>query len=122
MQDTRLNRILNGSIGQLGGWLLNPWRRISLVILGLLFGNFLATVVATISGQRSESDVLASIVVVALTEAASWYVYRWSPRANLNASLKSSDRVQPSFITEVLNALKIGLTYGLFMEAFKLGS
>lgn len=122
MQDTRLNRILSGSIGQLGGWLLNPWRRISLVILGLLFGNFLATVIATVSGQRATSDVLASLVVISLTEAVSWYVYRWSPRANLNAALKSSGRAQPPFIPEVLNALKIGLTYGLFMEAFKLGS
>ena len=123
MQDTRLSRILNGSIGQLGGWLRNPWRRISLVGLGLLFGNFLATAVSTVSGQRAESDVIASIVVVGVTEAVSWYVYRRSQRPDF----KSSDRgqlpfVPAPFVPELLNALKIGLTYGLFMEAFKLGS
>lgn len=123
MQDTRLSRILNGSIGQLGGWLRNPWRRISLVGLGLLFGNFLATAISTVSGQRAESDVISSIVVVGLTEAVSWYVYRRSQRPDL----MSSDRGQPPlvpepFVPELLNALKIGLTYGLFIEAFKLGS
>ena len=128
MQDTRLSRILNGSIGQLGGWLRNPWRRISLVGLGLLFGNFLATAISTVSGQRAESDVIASIVVVGLTEAVSWYVYRRSQRPDFQRpGFKSSDRGQPPFgpepfVPELLNALKIGLTYGLFMEAFKLGS
>ena len=128
MQDTRLSRILNGSIGQLGGWLRNPWRRISLVGLGLLFGNFLATAVSTVSGQRAESDVIASIVVVGVTEAVSWYVYRRSQRPDFQRpDFKSSDRGQPPFgpapfVPELLNALKIGLTYGLFMEAFKLGS
>jgi Protein of unknown function (DUF565) len=128
MQDTRLSRILNGSIGQLGGWLQNPWRRISLVGLGLLFGNFLATAISTVSGQRAESDVIASIVVVGLTEAVSWYVYRRSQRTNFQrTNLTSSDRGRPPFVPEpfvpeLLNALKIGLTYGLFMEAFKLGS
>ncbi len=133
MQDTRLSRILNGSIGQLGGWLRNPWRRISLVGLGLLFGNFLATAISTVSGQRAESDVIASIVVVGLTEAVSWYVYRRSQRpafqrpAFQRPDLMSSDRGQPPlvpepFVPELLNALKIGLTYGLFIEAFKLGS
>ncbi len=128
MQDTRLSRILNGSIGQLGGWLQNPWRRISLVGLGLLFGNFLATAISTVSGQRAESDVIASIVVVGVTEAVSWYVYRRSQRPDFQRpDFKSSDRGQPPFgpepfVPELLNALKIGLTYGLFMEAFKLGS
>ena len=128
MQDTRLSRILNGSIGQLGGWLRNPWRRISLMGLGLLFGNFLATAISTVSGQRAESDVIASIVVVGVTEAVSWYVYRRSQRPDFQRpDFKSSDRGQPPFgpapfVPELLNALKIGLTYGLFMEAFKLGS
>ncbi len=118
MQDTRLTRILNGSIGQLGGWLLNPWRRISLVVMGLLFGNFLATAIATTSGQNAESDVLAGIVLVGLTELVSWYVYRWSRRSEL----MPGSRAQPFLLAELLNSLKIGLTYGLFIEAFKLGS
>ncbi len=123
MQDTRLTRILNGSIGQLGGWLLNPWRRISLVVIGLLFGNFLATAIATISGQNAESDVVAAIIVVGLTELVSLYVYRRSRRSETPGGFETPGRrVQPFLLAELLNSLKIGLTYGLFMEAFKLGS
>jgi len=116
MQDTRLTRLLNGTLGQFDQWLLNPWRRISLVVMSLLLGNFLAGAVATTAGATSEWDVLAAMVIVAVTEAISWFVY-WRRRSQL-----VNGRPRPSIVSEMLNAMKIGLTYGLFLEAFKLGS
>jgi len=114
MQNTRLNRLTDDLISRFTGWLQNPWRRISLVILGLLFGNFLATALATSAGQEAELDVLAAALLVLLTEVISWFVYRRSDR-----SVKGRAR---SLFSEILNATKIGLSYGLFLEAFKLGS
>jgi hypothetical protein len=116
MQDTRLTRLLNGTLGQFDQWLLNPWRRISLVVMSLLLGNFLAGAVSTTAGATSEWDVLAAMVIVAVTEAISWFVY-WRRRSQL-----VNGRPRPSIVSEMLNAMKIGLTYGLFLEAFKLGS
>ncbi len=114
MQNTRLNRLTDDLIARFTGWLLNPWRRISLVILSLLFGNFLATALATSAGQEAELDILAGAILVVLTEAVSWFVYRRGDR-------RPSGRAQTLF-AEILNATKIGLSYGLFLEAFKLGS
>ncbi|MBF2085969.1 DUF565 domain-containing protein [Thermoleptolyngbya sp. C42_A2020_037] len=116
MQDTRLTRLLNGTLGQFDQWLLNPWRRISLVVMSLLLGNFLAGAVATTAGATSEWDILVSALMVVMTETISRFVY-WQRRSQL-----VNGRPRPSIVSEMLNAMKMGLTYGLFLEAFKLGS
>lgn len=109
MQDTRLTRLVNGSIDSLGRWLQNPWRRTSLLLLSVLFGNFLATAISTTTGQQANLDILIAALLAGLTEFTSWLVYRMQrPNRPLPYSL--------------LNALKIGLIYGLFVESFKLGS
>ncbi|MBD1912170.1 MULTISPECIES: DUF565 domain-containing protein [unclassified Leptolyngbya] len=118
MQNTRLNRLVSGTTQQFGQWIRNPWRRISLIVLGLLFGNFLATAFATSAGQQAELDILAGATLVAFTEGTSWFFYRRSGRGGRTV-LPNEPR---ALLTEVLNAIKIGLTYGLFIEAFKLGS
>jgi predicted MFS family arabinose efflux permease len=112
MQNTRLNRVVDVFLTRSLGWLRNPWRRISLVVIGLLFGNFLASAVATISGQAAEWDVTAAAVLTGVTEIMSWLVYR----------LPASSPPKRRFTLEVLNSIKIGLIYGLFIEAFKIGS
>ncbi len=110
MQNTRLNTFFDATADFLGGWLRNPWRRFSVLIISVLLGNFISTVVSTISGQRAELDVVAAAVLVAIAELISWITYR------------SKAETARSLLIQVPNALKIGLIYGLFVEAFKLGS
>ena len=110
MQNTRLDRLFNVINERLTLWLRNPWRRISLLIISILFGNFLATVISTIAGQEGYLDVTYAIICLLITEFLSWLAYR------------SYSRLSPSFLRDCLNGFKIGLTYGLFLEAFKLGS
>ncbi|HLO48807.1 MAG TPA: DUF565 domain-containing protein [Kamptonema sp.] len=110
MQNTRLNRLVDVLSAQLGGWLQNPWRRISLLIISLLFGFFLGGALSTIAGQAAEWDIFVAGMLVALTEFLNWIVYR------------VSQRVERSLWIDILNCLKIGLIYSLFVEAFKLGS
>jgi hypothetical protein len=110
MQNTRINRLIDVLSERFRGWLSNPWRRISLLLISLLFGTFLGTAISTIAGQSADWDIIAAALLVLLTEFASWLVY---------GGLRPVAR---SFWVEMLNALKIGVTYNLFVEAFKLGS
>lgn len=109
MQNTRLSRVVDVLSEQVGRWLSNPWRRLSLLIISLLFGTFLGTAISTIAGQSADWDIVVAGVLVTVTEFVNWVVYRGGRRLR-------------SLWLELLNALKIGVTYNLFVEAFKLGS
>ena len=134
MQKTRLTILLDVVSQQLSQSLRNPWRRISLILVSLLFGNFAASVVATITGQAASWDVLVAIVLICSCELVSWVVYRQRPgvSSNLNWTRRLSEKTSPPALSEpastrssfldVVNAVKIGLIYGLFVEALKLGS
>ncbi|MEG3860465.1 DUF565 domain-containing protein [Microcoleus sp. herbarium12] len=110
MQNTRINRLIDVLGEQFARWASNPWRRISLLLISLLFGTFLGTAISTIAGQSADWDIIAAGLLVLVTELVNRLVY--GSRKQLATSLS----------VEMLNALKIGLTYNLFVEAFKLGS
>jgi hypothetical protein len=118
MQNTRLNNLVNVVLGQLGQWFANPWRRLSLVLIGLLLGIFLGTAIPTTAGQSANWDVIAAGILLLFTEAVSRIVYG----SNQGRPQSPNGSSRRSLLAEVVNALKIGLTYSLFMEAFKLGS
>jgi hypothetical protein len=111
MQNTRLTIITNSSLLILERWFLNPWRRTSLYLISPLLGFFLATVIATISGAVAILDPVISGVLLLITEVISSTIYR-----------RSIDKNRRSLFLECLNLAKMGLMYGLFLEAFKLGS
>lgn len=109
MQDTRLNRFTSNISTRFMQWLRNPWRRSSLMLIGLLGGFFLGSVISTTAGQAGKLDVSISALLVVVTEGISRIVY--------------SNKSKTSSLTgDILNAVKIGTTYSLFLEAFKLGS
>ncbi|QMS91591.1 DUF565 domain-containing protein [Nostoc edaphicum CCNP1411] len=110
MQNTRLNNLLDAIATRLGQWFLNPWRRLSLLIISFLFGFFLANVISTTAGQQGVLDIMVAAFLVVLTEVTSRIFYSQSFFA------------KRSLLVESLNLFKVGFTYGLFLEAFKLGS
>lgn len=119
MQNTRLTVIANTSIARLGRAFTNPWRRTSLYIISPLFGFFLASITTSVSGAKSIYDPVVAAIVLFLCELISRGVYR--------EDIDRQDRDQNelkrrSLFLESLNLIKIGLTYGMFLEAFKLGS
>lgn len=123
MQNTRLNTLVEGSLQRLTQWLRNPWRRISMLIISLLFGNFLASAVATIAGQRAEPDILGAAIVVGVAEVISWITYANRTQLSRASQSASQPRLsQRSLLVEALNGLKLGLLYGLSVQAFTLGS
>ena len=137
MQRTRLNTLFNQIVLKFRQWVFNPWRRLSLVLLSLLFGNFFATALSATAGQTAKLDVTISAFLVIGVELISWLYYRFTPRklsANkINQSIADTPAITPlgleqgpvrsrSTLAESLNAFKLGVIYGLFVEAFKLGS
>ncbi|MEH1866636.1 MAG: DUF565 domain-containing protein [Nostoc sp.] len=110
MQNTRLNNLLDAIATRLGQWFLNPWRRLSLLIISFLFGFFLGNAVSTTAGQRAELDIVVAGFLVVLTEVTSRIFY------------SQSFFTRRSLLVDSLNLLKVGFTYSLFLEAFKLGS
>lgn len=118
MQNTRLNNLLNLALMRFGQWFTNPWRHLSLVLISLLLGVFLGSAIPTTAGQTANWDVVAAGVLILFTEAISRLVYGSSRRR------RQSDEgsVGRSLLVEIINALKIGLTYSMFVEAFKIGS
>jgi hypothetical protein len=110
MQNTRLNSLVGVVTDQIRQLFRNPWRRVSLMLISLLFGFFLGNVISTSAGQRAELDVVAASFLVILFEVTSRIIY--SNRESFRRSLPA----------EMINALKIGMTYSFVLEAFKLGS
>lgn len=118
MQNTRLNNLLNLLLTQLSQWLANPWRYFSVILISLLLGMFLGSAIPTTAGQAADWDIVAAGVLLLFTEGVSWFVYgRKRPLIQSTESLP-----RRSVFLQVVNALKIGLTYSMFVEAFKIGS
>ncbi|MCG9893779.1 MAG: DUF565 domain-containing protein [Thermosynechococcaceae cyanobacterium MS004] len=110
MQNTRLNGIVNVLALRLQRQLINPWRRLATLAIALFLGIYLGVALSAVSGQRSESDIGVAALIVAFVEVLSWLFYsdRWKLRKTLWG--------------EAFNTLKLGITYGLFLLAFMLGS
>ena len=114
MQRTRLNTLIERTGSNATQFFSNPWRRISLILLALLFGFFIGAAVATTAGQDAQWDVVGAALLLLFTEFISRFFY--AQRVNVN---KNNPR---SLWLEILNCFKVGMTYSLFLEAFKLGS
>ncbi|MGB8702607.1 MAG: DUF565 domain-containing protein [Thermosynechococcaceae cyanobacterium] len=110
MQNTRLNTLFSVFGQQVRLQLQNPWRRLATLAIALLFGVLLGIGISATTGQLAYLDVAAAGIVVLATEviSAMFYRNRWGAKQSLWG--------------EALNALKLGVIYGLFLIAFMLGS
>lgn len=110
MQNTRLNSLVEVVTDRIDRLFRNPWRRVSLLLISLLFGFFLGNAISTTTGQQAELDIVAAGILVILFEGISRVIYG------------GSQQLRRSLAAEIINALRIGITYSLFIDAFKLGS
>ena len=89
---------------------------ISLELLSILIGFFTSTAISTIPTQTSDWNIVAAAVIVINQEIIS----------RINYQKHKSSRHKINVITKVFlkycNSIKIGILYGLFVDAFKLGS
>ncbi|MBD2113681.1 MULTISPECIES: DUF565 domain-containing protein [Cyanophyceae] len=117
MQRTRLSTLIDDLGDQFSQWLINPWRRVSLVLLSLLLGYFFTVSLAAIAGQAAAQDTVVSAFLVLAAELISWLVYsrRWRDPALVKPVPK------PVWL-DCINGFKIGAIYAVSVEAFKLAS
>ncbi|AFY36586.1 hypothetical protein Lepto7376_0138 [[Leptolyngbya] sp. PCC 7376] len=120
MQRTRLNTLFDESLGKFGRFFQNPWRRFALTIISLLFGNFIGTVVPTTSGQKAAWDPVVGAGILIFIELVSRIYYS---RPKLFQTSTDQDISKGNHLCfDLLNIFKIGLIYGLIVEALELGS
>lgn len=109
VQDTRLSR-LQGRFGE--RFLLGfkgPWFRISLVLLALLGGFFLGGNATEYVGESLALRSASAFTLLVLVELLIRLRFRFA-----NSPLTLS--------WQVIDNLRIGFTYALVLEAFKVGS
>jgi Protein of unknown function (DUF565) len=123
MQRTRLNLLFDENLDRFSRFFQNPWRKIALVIIAVLFGNLLATVFPPSIGQTPTWDPIVAAAITLLTEGMSFFYYRLGTHQQPQAELTTTKSVPRSkFIFDLLNAFKIGLIYGLIVSAINVGS
>ena len=103
-QSTRLQRSFGGLVQQLETWAANPWRRLSVLSIAALFGFLVGSAITSVAGVLGQMDPVGALIVVLGTEA----------------TVRLRRAGSPTLVEQVLNASRIGLLYGLFLEAFKL--
>ena len=64
LQSTRLQSNLGQANRRLERWAGNPWRRLSLRLIGLLIGFVLGTAITTVSGALGQIDPVAALLGV----------------------------------------------------------
>jgi hypothetical protein len=127
MQRTRLSTLVELTGDRLNQLFINPWRRIALLLISFLFGVFMGSVIITTAGQDAVWDVYAAAILMLSAEFVSYLFYSRIRRVPIEETVSrlqtSPNRIERrSLFFDILNLFKVGLTYSLFLEAFKLGS
>jgi Protein of unknown function (DUF565) len=127
MQRTRLSTLVELAGDRLNRLFINPWRRIALLLISFLFGVFMGSVIITTAGQDAVWDVYAAAILMLSAEVVSYFFYSRIRRVPIEETVSRLQTLpsrieRRSLILDILNLFKIGLTYSLFLEAFKLGS
>ena len=83
------------------------------------FGGFLiSSIIDTTLGELNEWAIVGAALVVASLETASKFFYNLIARVR-NGMIRSSYFLN---LMVILNSIKVGIIYGLIVDAFKLGS
>ena len=109
MQKTRLQQIFNSFFLNIYPLITDSWRKRSVVLLSLLSGFYLTNSIISYLLDKSINTIFLSLINICLMEI--------SIRSNL-----FSKKAKLSIFIIAINNLRIGSTYALILEAFKLGS
>nr|YP_009315715.1 Hypothetical protein ycf20 [Trichogloeopsis pedicellata]SCW24373.1 Hypothetical protein ycf20 [Trichogloeopsis pedicellata] len=111
MKKTNLNQLTEYIVNIIRQTHKNKINSLSLSILYMLLGFFISTTLSTIPGQTGDWGIIGAAVIVTFYERISQQTY----------PLRFKNSLTHVFINRI-NYIKIGILYGLFVDAFKLGS
>nr|WDA98829.1 hypothetical protein SCTW_047 [Sciadococcus taiwanensis] len=116
MMTTKVIKFFNYTRNKILNFTLYKKLELVYIITSLLLGFFSATILATILGQTGDWGMLAGSLLTAFTEILSKFIYNHTYSTKIKSVLKNNKCLT------LLNNVKIGFIYGLFVDAFKLGS
>ncbi|ASN78688.1 Ycf20 (chloroplast) [Porphyra umbilicalis] len=108
MIQTKLSKFFSYFLNNISSRLYYSLSDLASGLISLLLGFFISTSLSTIPGQTGDWGIVAASLIVAGTELVSKIVYSNKEKCVIKINL--------------VNNFKIGITYGLFVDAFKLGS
>lgn len=108
LQQTRFERRVAAAAQRLQRWAKNPWRRLSLLAIVLLSSFAVGSGLGAITGALARIDQISALICVLLLEMA--------VRLRRPLLQRPGDRLG----LQLLDMVRLGLLYGLIMDAFKL--
>ena len=108
LQYTRLHQSTGLILKRLELWAVNPWRKISLLIIVLLVAFVVGGSIGMINGALAYMDPIGALITVLFLEVM----------VRLRRRLPSNHK--ESISRQILDMARIGLLYGLLLEGFKL--
>ena len=109
MQKTRVRKLVD-SIGKTFSPIISyPWSKRSILILSLLFGFYLTNSMISFLLDKSVNTIFLAIILIVVMELS------------IRSSLISNSS-KFLLIIRSINNFRIGSTYALILEAYKLGS
>lgn len=87
--------------------------------IGFFSGFLISSIIDTTLGELNEWAIVGSALVIASLETTSKFFY--TTMRYVNKGLFNSNSYLVNLFT-VFNAIKVGVIYGLIVDAFKLGS
>jgi len=82
---------------------------LSLNIVSLLLGFYLSTILSTLPAQTGDWNIINASIIITINEIFSKIFYSYYKK-------------HKPILMDIINSIKIGIIYGLFVDAFKLGS
>ena len=109
MQKTKFRKFIDSLVTFISPIFLGSWSKRSLLLLSLLFGFYFTNSLLSFLLDKAVNTILLAIIIIAIMEVIirSLLLYKYT---------------KLSIFIMSINNLRIGSTYALILEAFKLGS
>ncbi len=106
MQNTKFTKLIDSLVKTINPFLSDSWGKRSILLLSLLFGFYFTNSLLSFLLDKPVNTIFLAIIIVLIMEL----------------SIRSSLISRFSIIIMSINNFRIGSTYALILEAFKLGS
>ncbi len=106
MQKTKFTKLIDTLVKTINPFISDSWGKRSILLLSLLFGFYFTNSLLSFLLDKPVNTIFLAIIIVLIMEI----------------SIRSSLISRFSIIIMSINNFRIGSTYALILEAFKLGS